>query len=127
MLSLPYWFAFEWLSPLIEGLGVLLMIVMLMIGVFSLPEFLVLTLLAYSFALLISTITIFIEEITFQQYTKKTDVFKLFLTAVLEPFLYHPRILWWSLTGSWDKLMGTSKGWGAMTRKGFVKEKTLTP
>lgn len=127
MLSLPYWFVFEWLSPLIEALGVLLLIITVVLGFFSPTEFLVLTFLAYSFALLISTITIFIEEITLQQYTRKTDVFKLFLTALLEPLFYHPRILWWSLSGTRDKLLGTSKGWGSMTRQGFIKEKTIAP
>lgn len=127
MLSLPYWFLFEWMGPIIEGVGVVLMLVMMGLGYFSVSEFLVLTFLAYAFALLISTITIFIEEITFQRYTRKMDVFKLFLTALIEPIFYHPRILWWSLTGTWDKVMGTSKGWGAMTRKGFVQEKSRTP
>jgi hypothetical protein len=46
----------------------------------------------------------------------------LVLTAVLEPFLYHPRYVWWAIRGNWDLFKG-KKSWGEMSRQGFVLNK----
>jgi biofilm PGA synthesis N-glycosyltransferase PgaC len=121
MLSLPYWLFFEWMAPLIETIGVMLVVALVFLGFFDPVEFTAVTLMAYAFSVLISTMTIFIEEISFQKYTKKGEVFKLFLIAWLEPVFYHPLVVLWSLQGTWDKLRGANKGWGTMTRKGFNK------
>jgi biofilm PGA synthesis N-glycosyltransferase PgaC len=121
MLSLPYWLIFEWMAPIIESLGILLIMVLVYLGYFDPVEFITVTIMAYSYAVLISTVTIFIEEVTFQKYTRKSEVFKLYLIAWLEPLIYHPWIVLWSLKGTWDKLRGTNTGWGTMTRKGFSK------
>lgn len=119
MFSLPFWLIFEWMSPIVEAVGIFIAIVLMALGIFNYTEFLALTLMVFAFAVFISTITIFIEETTFQRYTKKLEVFKLYTIAWLEPFFYHPLVVVWSLKGTWDKLTGSATGWGHMTRKGF--------
>jgi hypothetical protein len=41
--------------------------------------------------------------------------------AIIEPFIYHPIIVYCSLKGYYDELTGKKKKWGVMTRKGFNK------
>jgi hypothetical protein len=41
---------------------------------------------------------------------------------MLEPILYHPKTVKWSIKGNIDHFTGNNKGWGEMTRKGFKKE-----
>ena len=43
-------------------------------------------------------------------------------TALLEPFFYHPRTVWWAVVGNFDYLRGV-RNWGKMERQGFGKQK----
>jgi hypothetical protein len=43
-------------------------------------------------------------------------------TALLEPFFYHPRTVWWAIRGNFDYLRGV-RSWGNMEREGFGKDK----
>ena len=63
-----------------------------------------------------------VEELSFNRYKKKREVFMLILTALVEPVLFHPRVVWWSILGNLDMLKG-KKSWGEMTRRGFVPYK----
>lgn len=119
MFSLPYWLFFEWMSPIVEVLGLVLALLLVAFNLFNFQEFFLLTAAAYCFVVFISTATILIEELTFQQYTTKIDFYKLLMVALIEPIVYHPLVVWWSLTGIWDKLLKKNKGWGVMTRQGF--------
>ena len=42
--------------------------------------------------------------------------------ALLEPFLYHPFTVIFSLKGYWNFLLGKRAVWGTMSRKGFSDE-----
>lgn len=119
LISFPYWVICEWLSPVFELVGVFLLICYTLFGMVDSSQLLTLTGLAFSIAMTISIMSIIIEETTYRMYRKRKDILYLFLTALLEPFIYHPRVIWWSLTGTWDKLTGVKKGWGTMTRVGF--------
>jgi hypothetical protein len=65
-----------------------------------------------------STFAILMEVLSYHQYKRKRDIWKLLLVAVTEPFLYHPFIVWSSIRGIIDYLR-KKKTWGVMTRKGF--------
>ncbi len=58
------------------------------------------------------------EVLTYNQYKKKNDVFKLVLTAFLEPFIFHPFIIWSAIKGNIDYIR-KKKAWGEMTRLGL--------
>jgi len=47
---------------------------------------------------------------------------KLFLIALLEPFIFHPVIIYASLAGNIDYFFNKDKRWGKMKRKGLVKQ-----
>jgi hypothetical protein len=40
--------------------------------------------------------------------------------ALLEPFLFHPIVVWSSVRGNLKKLLRVRSGWGTQVRKGFV-------
>ncbi|MEO8796123.1 MAG: glycosyltransferase [Daejeonella sp.] len=118
LLSYPYWFFFEWLAPILETLGLLAFVGLAAFGYINWEFSLILFLMVYFFAITLSTIAVLFEEMSYQQYTKGRDLFKLLGMALLEPIIYHPLTVYWSIRGNIDKLTG-KKAWGTMTRTGF--------
>jgi len=43
------------------------------------------------------------------------------VTAWIEPFLYHPLVVYWGIRGNIDYFIRKKKTWGNMTRTGFTK------
>lgn len=120
MLSFSYWLIFEYLAPLIEFFGLLITLIFFALGFINLKFFLLLLLFVYSFAIMISTLSLLTEEYTFHQYPKLKHYFKLLLVALIEPFYFHPFVVYAALKGNWEKIKGV-KSWGEMTRGGFNK------
>jgi biofilm PGA synthesis N-glycosyltransferase PgaC len=120
MVSYPFWFFFEYLSPFIEFSGLLFFAFLTVIGKVNWEFFLSLSLAVYCFAIFMSMFALFAEEISFFKYTHKRDVLKMIGVALLEPIWFHPRVVWWSLKGNLDLIKG-KKSWGEMTRQGFVQ------
>jgi len=118
MLSTPFWFFFEWLAPLIEFVGILFFIVLFILGQVSWQVFLTFFLAVYSFAILFSVTALFFEEYSFQQYKKPSYIFRLIGTAMVEPLIYHPVIMWSAVMGNFDLLRGKNS-WGVMSRAGL--------
>jgi hypothetical protein len=81
--------------------------------------FLTFFLAVYTFAFLFSVTALFFEEYSFQQYTKPKYIFRLLGTALLEPLLYHPVIMWSAVMGNFDLMRGKKK-WGVLTRAGLT-------
>lgn len=75
------------------------------------PYAIALLVMVYAFAICFSILFLLIEELTYHQYKKKTDVLKFVLVALFEPFYYHPFLVYTSLKGNWDLLRGKSS-WG---------------
>jgi cellulose synthase/poly-beta-1,6-N-acetylglucosamine synthase-like glycosyltransferase len=121
MLGYPYWFFFEWLSPLIAFAGLVYTVFLVMTNALNWPFYLLLFVFVYSFAVLLSTWAILFEEITFHKYRKKRDVLKLLFTAFIEPFFY-PFHAWFAVRGNIE-VLGGKTGWGKAERKGFEKKK----
>ncbi|GHN01750.1 glycosyl transferase family 2 [Cytophagales bacterium WSM2-2] len=122
MLSYPFWFFFEYLSPFIEFSGLVFFLFLVMFGKVNWVFFLSLTLAIYCFAFFMSMFALYAEETSFFKYTHKKDVLKMIGVALLEPIWFHPRVVWWSLKGNIDLIKG-KKTWGEMTRQGFVQYK----
>ncbi|WP_321307567.1 glycosyltransferase [Marinifilum fragile] len=118
MLGYPFWFLFEWLAPLIEVLGIIYAIILYFTGNLSLNFILITFLFVYTFALFFTTWAILYEELTFHRYEKKGDVFRLWIAALLEPFILHPISLFFSIKGNIQYARG-NRNWGKMERKGF--------
>ena len=78
-------------------------------------------LVALCFGVLLSTLALMLEELSFHVYPRRRDLLLLFAVAVLENFGYRQINVWWRLTGIWQWLRGKRGGWGAMQRKGTAE------
>lgn len=120
MLSYPFWFLFEWLAPLIEFTGLIYFTVLAVLGWINWPHFFLLLTMVYLFSVMISWLSLLIEEMTYREYTRGGALLKLLLAAMLEPLFYHPITVWAAVKGNFDKFIVRKKTWGEQVRKGFT-------
>lgn len=118
MVSYPYWLFFEYMAPIIEFLGLLAFLVFLITGEIHWPFFMLLIGAVLLFGWLYSTFAVLMEAMTYNQYKRRRDMFRLLFAAIAEPFIFHPAIILSSLKGNWY-LVRKKTAWGEMTRKGF--------
>lgn len=118
MVSYPYWFFFEFLAPVIEFAGVCSLLVFAFCGLIQWSSFLTLLTCIFSFGFLYSVFAILMEVLTYNQYKNQNDIFKLMLTAFVEPFIFHPFVVWSAIKGNIDYLRKKNT-WGEMTRQGL--------
>lgn len=119
LISYPFWLFFEWLAPFMELGGAIFFIIMLAIGKINWLLASSLSLSIYLVCFFISLLALVSEELSFSKYQKKRDLSKMILTAALEPFWFHPRLVWWAILGHIDLIKGKNT-WGVMTRQGFT-------
>lgn len=120
MLGYPFWFFFEWMAPFIETIGLIYFIIIASLGLVNWVYFAILLAFVYFFAVTFSFWAILFEETSFPRYKRKSDMVKLMVTSLFEPFLYHPLTVYYAIKGNIDSWRG-KKGWGKMDRKGFEK------
>jgi cellulose synthase/poly-beta-1,6-N-acetylglucosamine synthase-like glycosyltransferase/phosphoglycerol transferase MdoB-like AlkP superfamily enzyme len=118
MVSLPYWFFFEFLGPLIEFLGYIIFIIFLFMGIINWQFFFILFALVVSMGFLYSIYGILVDLVSYQVYTKRKDFLSLIGTAFSEPFYFHPIVVKAGVNGFIDYFK-KSHGWGEMKRQGF--------
>jgi poly-beta-1,6-N-acetyl-D-glucosamine synthase len=122
LLSYPYWFFFEFLAPIVEFAGLLFFLFCILIGATNWSFFLALFLLVYTFSVLYSVFAILMEVMTYNKYKKRSEIVRLVLTAMAEPFIFHPFVVWASIQGNID-LLRKKNAWGEMSRQGFAKKR----
>lgn len=122
LLSYPYWFLFEFLAPIIEFTGMVGFIVFSILGYVQWSTFITLLTLILTFGFVYSLFAILMEVFTYNQYKRPLDLLKLILSVFLEPFIFHPVVVWASIRGDIDYLR-KKKTWGDMSRQGFALKK----
>lgn len=120
MVSYPFWSIFEKAAPIIETAGILYTTILLIVGDFSTIYFIALLLMMYLLSLLVSSFSVLYEQIAFNHYKDKKDLRKLIWMIITEPFIVHPKVVYWGLLGHIDFVKGKG-GWGSMIRTGFKK------
>ncbi len=123
MLSYPYWFLAEMLAPILEFVGIFITIYFIFTGTLNVHFAIIIFALVYFMSILLSTFAVVVYYLLFNKYNKTIDLMKFVKSILLEPFIYHPRVLYWSLSGYYDYFMQIEKGWGEMTRSGFGQPK----
>lgn len=123
LVSLPIWVLFEWLAPLIEFFGFVFFLFLILFGYSDFTYFLSFLGVVYSFAVMTSVFSILFEERSFQQYKRPRHMLSLVGTALIEPIIFHPVVVWSAVRGNYDLLTGNNKSWGEMTRTGFAQKK----
>lgn len=126
MVSLPYWFFFEFLGPVIEFIGYFIFIAFLFLGIINWQFFFALFALVISSGILYSIFAILVDLMSHKVYTKKADLSKLITAAIIEPFYFHPIVVRASVNGL-NHYFRNQHGWGEMTRQGFSKKNKDMP
>ena len=121
MLSYPYWFFYEWLAPLLEFFGFFTIILFYFLGIINWEFFLAITLTVYTFSVMFSFYAILWDVYSYNQYKKTRDILLLMFCAIIEPFVFHPIVVWSAVRGNYKKLFKINSGWGSQVRKGFAK------
>ena len=121
MLSYPYWFFYEWLAPLLEFTGLLFTALFYYLGILNLPFFIAISAMVFSYSIMFSFYAILWDVYTYNHYTRSRDILILIFCALIEPFVFHPIVVWSAVRGNYKKLFMIQAGWGSQVRKGFAK------
>ncbi|MBR1630902.1 MAG: glycosyltransferase family 2 protein [Paludibacteraceae bacterium] len=121
MITLPYTLFFELLAPIIEAIGMLMLLFLLFTNGVNWQSFWVLLAAIYIFSLLLSSFVIFFDYMPGGSYKHSSSYLKLVIAAILEPIVYHPLIVFFSIKGYYNYLTKRSAVWGEMTRTGMKR------
>ncbi len=121
LLSYPYWFFYEWMSPLLEFFGFFTVLLFAYLGILNWEFFLAITVTVYTFAVMFSFYAILWDVYSYNEYKRTKDIFILMGCAIIEPFIFHPIVVWAAIKGNYKKFLRIKSGWGAQTRKGLSR------
>ena len=119
LLALPFYVVFELLAPLVELSGLVLVPLGVLIGAVDVDFLWRFMLAAYAYAIVVSMVSVGVEEYAFHRFTRWRDVWGAVVGVIVENIGYRQLTAWWRLRGMWDALRGSPQVWGAMTRAGF--------
>lgn len=121
LLAFPVAALYEWWAPVIQVLGIFYFIYLVFINSVFWPFFLVLLFFVYLFGIAFTTWAILYDHFAYHKYRNTWQILKLLFIAWIEAFTYNPMNSFFSLKGNYEYfLKGKKKGWGDMSRKGFV-------
>ncbi len=118
MISMAYTFLFEFLAPVIEATGFLMMVYFAFTGAINWDTFFVTFFAIYAFSFMLSTFVVFYDYILGSSYTRTRSYLKLLFAALFEPFIYHPLIVICSLIGYFNFITRRKAKWKSMKHKG---------
>ena len=119
MFFFPYWCFFEFGAPIVEFLGFISLVLFGYLGFINWTTAILLFTSVYLLGCIFSTVSIFFYVKNFRHYSSPVQISELLLAAYLEPFLFHPILVYGQMKGYYKKLFRIKSGWGVMTRKGF--------
>ena len=125
-LILPFFFVFEFLVPIVELLGIIALIIGFLNHSVNIEYLVTMGLFVYIFYLLITLISILIDDLLYKSYANYKELTILIFMAIIEPFVYHPLNVYASLKGYWFFFRQTEQKWGVMIRKGFATTEKVT-
>jgi cellulose synthase/poly-beta-1,6-N-acetylglucosamine synthase-like glycosyltransferase len=117
LLAMPYNVFVEMISPLIEFIGYIVIPLSYVFGMINYDYFILFMALAIAYGIFLSTMGIFLEEITFRRYPKWGDLFKLLLYGVLENFGYRQINAFWRFQAFFQFLFG-QREWEHVKKQG---------
>lgn len=118
VLSMPYYFVVEFLSPIVEAIGLITTIIGLIVG-FVDPQALWLILAAYGFGAAMTILTLWFDDRVNHAYPSTRSRAKLAFYGIFEQFFYRPLTIYWRLWGVRLFMQGRTE-WGQQVRKGFT-------
>ena len=114
----PYFLFVELLAPVVELVGLAALVLGLALGAVNVPFAVMFLIVAYGLGLLITTLTIALEEWTYGGYGGLRDRLMLLTWGMLESLGYRQLTAFWRFRGMARHWRGHGD-WGAMEREGF--------
>ncbi|MGG4167411.1 glycosyltransferase [Rossellomorea vietnamensis] len=120
MISMPYFLIIEFLGPVVELMGYLIMVLSIFLGGVYLEFAILLFLLSILYGSVLSMAAVLLEEWSVRKFPKATDIGRLFAYSLTETLWYRPLTVFWRCEGILD-VIRKKRGWGEMARKGVSK------
>jgi cellulose synthase/poly-beta-1,6-N-acetylglucosamine synthase-like glycosyltransferase len=117
LISFPYIFIYEFLAPIIEMTGYLVTIYLIIVGGINWDTAYLMLFFVYIFGISVSLTTLLYERLLEHRFTNR-EYLRLILFCLIEPFIYHPLIVFFNIRGYIDYLTKRNFEWGTMTRQG---------
>lgn len=127
LVTLPYMVIFEFLAPIIEATGFILFLFLAFTGAVNWHTMWVIFLAIYLFCQFLSLVVVAYDYYLGTLYRRGYEYIWIIAASILEPFIYHPLITFFSLKGYLNHLMSRDYKWGKMTRKGFSQREEPVP
>lgn len=124
LIVFPFNFIFEFLAPIIEFLGIIWFIVLIIKGDVNWSMAGYIFLYSYFFGIAVGNMVLLLDNFIQRQYHSFREVFSVWVIILLEPFIYHPLLVYFSLRGYYNFFTSKQMEWGTMTRQGFNTTKT---
>ena len=115
-LAFPFMFFFEMLGPLIELVGLVLMIVAYYFGLIDYQAAIAILILVFGFGVLLSGSALLLEEMSYRIYSRPSDLLRLCLALIFENLGYRQLNSYWRVVGMLRWLFNRNASWGIMKR-----------
>ena len=120
MVTLPTFVLVDLLSPIAEIIGYVLMIIFVICGWLDIRYFCAITVMIFGFGVLISVLSLALEQDKIERLSRPRDIWNVLLTAIIENFGYRQICSFWRMRGFFQHFRGMKPTWGSMERKGFT-------
>jgi hypothetical protein len=115
--AFPFFLIFECFGPILEVAGFIIVSYAFYIGLVPNEFFVTFLLLAVGLGILVSVISLSLEEVSFRTSNNALEFILLFLVAVVENLGYRQLNALWRLSGIIQWLSRSDRKWGEMTRE----------
>ena len=119
MISLPYYWIFELIGPVVEFLGYIFIPLAYLFGLLQFNIFIIYLIIAFLLGCTLSLGSILLEQVSFCKYTSLKDTLMLALFGVLENLGYRQLTILFRIEGIL-KFKKLRHSWGTIERKQFV-------
>jgi cellulose synthase/poly-beta-1,6-N-acetylglucosamine synthase-like glycosyltransferase len=119
LIVLPYHVLFELFGPVIELLGLPMILIAWLLGLLNGSYALLAFVLSVGFGIMLSVAAVFLEDLTFHRHDRWRDLGKLTAAAVAESAGLRWFHSWWRVRGMLDTIRPGGPGWGKLRRVGF--------
>jgi len=119
--AMPFMFFFECLGPFIELFGYITISLGFFFGYLSWENTLFFFVVALGFGVMLSSIAVLLEEMSFHIYPSGRYIFILLFVAIIENFGYRQLNSLWRIIAMYQWLTGEKANWGEMKRNASWK------
>jgi cellulose synthase/poly-beta-1,6-N-acetylglucosamine synthase-like glycosyltransferase len=119
LLVFPYFVFYEFFVPILEVIGIIVLILDFLFFNINLDYLLIGTAFVYLFYITITLISVFLDQIIYKHYTGIKEVLILIFMIFIEPIAFHPINIYASIKGYWHFLRQKEQKWGTQVRQGF--------